>query len=545
MTKLDDVAEVSQTFRDAVKTSKGGGATMAFGGGNVADYTSLTMITGVNNTVKGTADAISSLDAVLGYNNTLTNVSNTKVIGSNNTIDDNAQSNTVFGDNYTIASGKSNNVILGNADEAWTLENAETTLLGHNTKVMADGGVALGSGSILNATESGLGQSGWDQSTGAASTDESYIWRPTLGAVSVGVSGTDTRRITNVAAGINDTDAVNVAQLKKVAAGSGGNVDLIAGDGITLTKASDGSWTISTNFEHSGSDKVTYTDGSANRTHGRMALVDETTSDSTTTSGRAASIETILTADDGNETSVGDDGKIGVKGDGTNISTSVVGGDVQVTLSKDITVDSVTTKTVTADSVTTNSLSITNGPTINNNGIDMNGTKITNVQNGDVIEGSKDAVNGGQLWEVKQAVNGRVDSLNGRINSLDTKVNRVGAGAAAMASLHPLDFDPDDKWSFSAGYGNYRSANAFAVGTFYRPNENSMVNISGSFGSGENMIGVGASFKFGNGTPVNKRQLQKTVVELQATVANQQAMIDEQNKKIEKLEAMVTQLLAK
>ena len=216
----------------------------------------------------------------------------------------------MFGDNYTIASGKSNNVILGNADEAWTLENAETTLLGHNTKVMADGGVALGSGSILNATESGLGQSGWDQSTGAASTDESYIWRPTLGAVSVGVSGTDTRRITNVAAGINDTDAVNVAQLKKVAAGSGGNVDLIAGDGITLTKASDGSWTISTNFEYSGSDKVTYTDGSANRTHGRMALVDETTSDSTTTSGRAASIETILNADDGTETSVGDDGKI-------------------------------------------------------------------------------------------------------------------------------------------------------------------------------------------------------------------------------------------
>lgn len=433
---------------------------------------------------------VGSYSTSLGAVEHITQGNDAKVIGSNNTIDDNAQSNTVFGDNYTIASGKSNNVILGNADE-------------------------------------------------------SYIWRPTLGAVSVGVSGTDTRRITNVAAGINDTDAVNVAQLKKVAAGSGGNVDLIAGDGITLTKASDGSWTISTNFEYSGSDKVTYTDGSANRTHGRMALVDETTSDSTTTSGRAASIETILNADDGNETSVGDDGKIGVKGDGTNISTSVVGGDVQVTLSKDITVDSVTTKTVTADSVTTNSLSITNGPTINNNGIDMNGTKITNVQNGDVIEGSKDAVNGGQLWEVKQAVNGRVDSLNGRINSLDTKVNRVGAGAAAMASLHPLDFDPDDKWSFSAGYGNYRSANAFAVGTFYRPNENSMVNISGSFGSGENMIGVGASFKFGNGTPVNKRQLQKTVVELQATVANQQAMIDEQNKKIEKLEAMVTQLLAK
>ncbi|MBP7753407.1 MAG: YadA-like family protein [Veillonella sp.] len=466
--KLDDVAEVSQTLRDAVKSSNGGGATMAFGGGNVADYTSLTMMTGVNNTVTGTADSISTLDAVIGYNNTLTNVSNTKVIGSNNTINDNAQSNTVFGDNYTIASGKSNNVILGNADE-------------------------------------------------------SYIWRPALGAVSVGESGSHTRRITNVAAGINDTDAVNVAQLKQVAAGSGGSVDLIAGDGITLTKAGDGSWTISTNFQHSGSDKVTYTDENARRVNNRMELVDETDSGSTTSSGRAASIETILNADDGNETSVGDDGKIGVKGDGTNISTSIVGGDVQVTLSKDLAVNSVT---------------INNGPTINNTGIDMNGTKITNVQNGDVIEGSKDAVNGGQLWDVKQG-------LNGRINSLDTKINRVGANAAAMANLHPLDFDPDDKWSFSAGYGNYRSANAFAVGTFYRPNENSMVNISGSFGNGETMIGVGASFKFGNGAPVNKRQLQKTVIELQNTVANQQALIDEQNKKIEKLEAMVTQLLAK
>lgn len=113
-TSFNDTTAVAKTLRDAVKKSNSGGATMAFGGGNKADYTNLTMITGVNNTVTGSSDKISKLDAVIGYKNTITNASDTKIIGSENTVEDDAQSNTIIGDKYTISSGKANNVILGN-----------------------------------------------------------------------------------------------------------------------------------------------------------------------------------------------------------------------------------------------------------------------------------------------------------------------------------------------------------------------------------------------------------------------------------------------
>ena len=296
--------------------------------------------------------------------------------------------------------------------------------------------------------------------------------------------------------------------------------NLIAGDGIKLVKGTDGSWTISTNFENSGSDEVTYKDATNTG--------DTTNTDSGTTpdTGKAAVIETKLTADDGNTTSLGDnnDNQLGIKGDGENIKTSVSGSDVKVALSKDLSVSSITINN--------------GGPTINEGGIDMNNTKITNIADGDVYEGSKDAVNGGQLWSVQQG-------MNGRISRLDTKINRVGAGAAALANLHPLDFDPDDKWSFSTGFGNYRNANALAVGAFYRPDEKSMVNISGTFGNGENMVGLGASFKLGKESSVTKGNLQKTITNLQTLVASQDKAMKAQNEKIAKLEAIVAQLMAK
>ena len=171
--------------------------------------------------------------------------------GTKNTISD---SSTVqlIGDNRKLTNVK-NSVILGSAESEMELTASKATILGYNANVQAEGGVALGAGSILNDSESGLDQSGYNPATKTNSTDTSYIWRPTLAAVSVGVSGTDTRRITNVAAGINDTDAVNVAQLKQVAGSAGGSANLIAGDGIKLVKGTDGSWTISTNFENSGS----------------------------------------------------------------------------------------------------------------------------------------------------------------------------------------------------------------------------------------------------------------------------------------------------
>lgn len=517
-TSLSDATAAAKTLRDAVKKSNSGGATMAFGGGNVADYTLRTQIIGVNNTIKGTSDDPSEYNLIDGFNVTAMDVDHAYVIGANDTVTG-SEGIQIYGDNRKLTNVK-NSVILGSAESEMELTASKATILGYNANVQAEGGVALGAGSILNDSESGLDQSGYNPATKTNSTDTNYIWRPTLAAVSVGVSGTDTRRITNVAAGINDTDAVNVAQLKQVAGSAGGSANLIAGDGIKLVKGTDGSWTISTNFENSGSDEVTYKDATNTG--------DTTNTDSGTTSdtGKAAVIETKLTADDGNTTRLGDnkDNQLGIKGDGENIKTSVSGSDVKVALSKDLSVSSITINN--------------GGPTINEGGIDMNNTKITNIADGDVYEGSKDAVNGGQLWSVQQG-------MNGRISRLDTKINRVGAGAAALANLHPLDFDPDDKWSFSTGFGNYRNANALAVGAFYRPDEKSMVNISGTFGNGENMVGLGASFKLGKESSVTKGNLQKTITNLQTLVASQDKAMKAQNEKIAKLEAIVAQLMAK
>ena len=121
---------------------------------------------------------------------------------------------------------------------------------------------------------------------------------------------------------------------------------------------------------------------------------------------------------------------------------------------------------------------------------------LKNVADGLIAEGSKEAVNGGQLWSMQQ-------DLDGRINNLDGRIDKVGANAAALAALHPLDFDPDDKWDFAAGVGNYGGENAMAVGAFYRPNEDTMFSVGGSFGTGENMVNAGVSFKIGQGNHIS------------------------------------------
>ena len=128
---------------------------------------------------------------------------------------------------------------------------------------------------------------------------------------------------------------------------------------------------------------------------------------------------------------------------------------------------------------------------------------------------------------------GRVDTLGGAVSKLDTKVNKVGAGAAALAALHPMDFDPDNKLSFAAGVGSYHGASAVAIGAFYRPSEQVMFSISGNMGNGENMVNAGVSFALDrpSKTPTTKAALVKTVAE--------------QNEKIARLEAMVEKLAAK
>ena len=231
------------------------------------------------------------------------------------------------------------------------------------------------------------------------------------------------------------------------------------------------------------------------------------------------------------------------------------GKEYNVALDKDINLDSVTTGqtvmnndglkvgkdvSVTATAVTAGQTSISNdglkvnGKTyVSDSGLNANDQKITKVADGDISETSKDAVNGSQLYKTNQEVANNatnISSLSHSISNLDNRVNKVGAGAAALAALHPLDFDPDAKWDFAAGYGNYRGANAAAVGAYYRPNEDTMFSVGGTFGNGENMVNAGVSFKLGSGSShvsTSRVAMAKEIKELRGELeAMKSAMLD-------------------
>ena len=231
-----------------------------------------------------------------------------------------------------------------------------------------------------------------------------------------------------------------------------------------------------------------------------------------------------------------------------------------VALKKDITVESVTANTFKADQtvmnkdglkvgnkVSVSATAVTAGKTsisdegvkvggktyISDKGLNANDQKVTNVAAGELSATSKDAVNGSQLYETNQAIANNatnISSLSHSISNLDNRVNKVGAGAAALAALHPLDFDPDAKWDFAAGYGNYRGANAAAVGAYYRPNEDTMFSVGGTFGNGENMVNAGVSFKLGSGSShvsTSRVAMAKEIKELRGELeAMKSAMLD-------------------
>lgn len=193
-------------------------------------------------------------------------------------------------------------------------------------------------------------------------------------------------------------------------------------------------------------------------------------------------------------------------------------------------------------------LTVYGGASINGT-LNMNGNKITGVADGEISETSTDAVNGSQLWGVQQDIENNasaIASLGGQVSRLDNRIDRVGAGAAALAALHPLDFDPDAKWDFAAGYGNYRGANATAIGAFYRPNEDVMFSVGGSFGGGENMVNAGVSFKLGSGSGLttSRTAMARELAAMKDTVAAQNAQIEAQAKQIEELTALVEKLAA-
>lgn len=341
--------DFADKLKTAVTSSNGAGATMAFGGGNKADYTLRTSMIGVNNTVTGVRGDQSKDNLALGVGNTGTKVQHMTVIGSKNTVSD-AKNTIIVGDNRTVT-GANHAVIIGSSDNGTTTTVHDAVALGHNTDVSTEGGVALGSGSKATVA---AGAVGYDILTNAPSTDTSATWKSTASAVSVGdVANGATRQITSVAAGTNDTDAVNVAQLKRLH-------DMIS----------------------------------------------------------------------------------------------------------------------------------------------VNAYNTVNVQ-------------------------GAVTNLKKDVSRLDKRVNKAVAGSAALAALHPLDFDPDAKWDFAAGYGHYHNGNAAALGAFYRPNEDVQLSVGSTVGNGETVVNAGLSVKVGAHSNVSRSRVAigKEVLELKKTVALQNAQI--------------------
>lgn len=230
--------EFAETLRTAVKNANGGGSTMALGGANKADYTLRTSMIGINNTVTGVKGGESKDNLAMGVDNTATKVQHMTAIGSKNTVSD-ATDTIIVGDNRTVT-GANNTVTIGSSDAGTTTTVNEAVAIGHNTEVTAEGGVALGSGSKATVAAGGIG---YDVKTGAASTETGAAWKATSSAVSVGdVANNVTRQITSVAAGTDDSDAVNVAQLKKaeekindVEAEAKKHTTVVAGDNTTVT----------------------------------------------------------------------------------------------------------------------------------------------------------------------------------------------------------------------------------------------------------------------------------------------------------------------
>lgn len=539
-------------------------------------------------------DTSSQLNYVDGFYTKLINGKNDYLIGAHNTVTGDSveknRSNIVIGDNHTLEN-RSNNIILGSADSALPTTASQVTILGHNANAKVDGGVALGYGSVASID---AGVYGYDPLTGIASTSEDKTWKSTWAAASIGDS-THTRQLTNVAAGWADTDAVNVAQLKAVMnlpvhiynggkfannMYTGGtqiatdmtisNLQFDFGDGLKAQEVgNEGDKRVLVTldkdalkddpaFKGPKGDKGDKGDQGFPGERGKQGLKGDK-GDKGDTGAQGPKGEKGDTGAPGKDGKDGKDGGVGtVIGDEMNITVANTETDpakpanYKVSLNKEITVDKVTAGNTT---ISRDGLTITGGPSITKSGIDAGGKKVTHVADGEIAADSKDAVNGSQLYRVQKNVEsiennvtnlaGDVTNLNGRVSDLDNRVNKVGAGAAALAALHPLDFNPDDKWNFAVGYGNYRNANSVAVGAFYQPNENTMFNVATNFGNGENMINAGVSFKIGKGNSyagISKAQLVAENQQLKENDALQDQKIQKQDQEIQELKKALEEL---
>ena len=464
------------------------------------------------------------------------------------------------------------------------------TAVGAASQVSAEGGTAVGLLSKASATGSvALGMSsvadreaGWQgyHPVSGQMVDTSPAWQSSWGAISVGAGASQdenskpipqqTRQIINLAAGTQDTDAVNVAQLKNVMnmpvhIYSGGtinttgtqitnnmtisNLQLDFGDGLKAQEVG-----------NDGDKRVLVTlDKDALKNDPAFKGPKGDKGDTGAQGPKGDKGDTGAQGPAGKDGKDGKDGGVGtVTDDGSNITVtntetdSTKPANYQVSLKKDINIDSVTADKVTAKEMTTDRLTINKDVSIEqgsknavNAGTVYNETRVK--QDGKYVKASNTAGQNITALDNQVASNAsNITNINGRVNNLDSKVNKVGAGAAALAALHPLDSDPEDKWDFAVGYGNYRDANSVAVGAFYRPDDDTMFSVGTNFGNGENMINAGVSFKFG---PKGKSQVRpgstQEITELRATVARQDDQLKKQDSEIKELKAMVHQLMAK
>lgn len=454
------------------------------------------------------------------------------------------------------------------------LEGIESISNGDAKINLNDTGVVISKGKdkTFSITDTGMGMS---------VIGDDYVTRSIMvgknGTVISGGLSVAGSKITNVAAGSEDTDAVNVGQLKEAVEAGNTDTHIKAGEYGVGTDNKVNMQLVDKNGKDAGT--VTITDvakasdvGDVNNIasdiknqDGKTTVVDAVNNlnnkvgdlqyskvekgeiadgDSTTTAiGKLDQKLTDVAATAAKHTKVEGSSNITV----TNTAKEGEAANYKVELKKDIEVNTVNANSVTTGqtvmnkdglkvgekvSVTENGLkvgdkvsvtenAVTAGQTsisdagvkvgentyISDKGLNANSNKITNVADG---EENSDAVNYGQLKKSETTINNRIDGVenqvisnSNRINQLGDRVNKVGAGAAALAALHPLDFDPDDKWDFAAGYGNYNGENAAAIGAYYRPNEDTMLSVGGSFGNGENMVNAGVSLKLGQGNHVS------------------------------------------
>ena len=447
---------------------------------------------------------------------------------------------------------------------------------GYDSHAKVNHGVALGAWSVADTA---AGVSGYDPSAKAASTDTSAAWKSTVGAVSVGdASKGITRQITGVAAGAADTDAVNVAQLKKAVAGAAdGNDTLVSGsNGLSLSGK-----TLSMSVKDTAGNEVKGSVDLSSVADGNDKLVSD--SNALTLNGNKLSMSVKDTA--GNKVTGSVDlsaiaGQIDTNTTYTMSGTQNADNTTTITLKGS---DGKENKVTVATKDTKNTVKAGENVTLATAPNTFGGTEYTvNVKaDGKVENGNTKIVSGNTVYHETHVKNdgnyvkkensagdnltildkqvgknttnitnlgNTINNLNGKLGTLDNRISKVGAGAAALAALHPLDFDPHDKWDIAAGFGNYRNASAAAVGFFYRPNERTMMSLGWTMGDDRNMLNAGISVKLGRGdvyTRYSKVEMANQIKDLKEKNDKMQAENKEMRSELDELKAQVAALAAK